>query len=267
MKLNLLRPLAIFDLETTGVNVASDRIVQIAILKVYPDATEERYMTLINPQIPIPVEASEIHGIYDKDIVDQPKFADAADDIISFLANCDLAGFNSNRFDIPLIMEEFLRNEIHFDMGGRKMVDVQNIFHKMEKRTLKAAHKFYTGNILEGAHDAMNDVVATFEVLKAQLDKYVGVKYSSEEEDQDALLENDVDSLAEFSTFNKFADFAGRIAFNEQNEEVFNFGKHKGLTVEQVLKNDPSYFSWIMRGDFPLYTKMILKEIRDRITS
>ena len=190
----------------------------------------------------------------------------AGDKIASFLENCDLAGFNSNRFDIPLLMEEFLRNEMHLDMSGREKIDVQTIFHKMEKRTLKAAHKYYTGNILEGAHDAMNDVQATFEVLKAQIDKYVGASYNSEEEDQPTLIENDVKSLAEFSSFNKFADFAGRIVFNAENVEVFNFGKHKGLTVEEVLGKDPSYFSWIMRGDFPLYTKKILKEIRERIT-
>ena len=266
MNINLTRPLAIFDLETTGVNVSSDRIVQIAILKVYPDGTEEKYMSLINPQLAIPAEASEIHGIYDKDVADQPTFTEVADDIVSFLENCDLAGFNSNRFDIPLLMEEFLRNELHFDMGGREMIDVQNIFHKMEKRTLKAAYKYYTGNILEGAHDAMNDVEATFEVLKAQMDKYVGANYNSEEEDQPTLVENDVNSLAEFSSFNKFADFAGRIVFNDENVEAFNFGKHKGLTVEEVLAKDPSYFSWIMKGDFPLYTKKILKEIKAKIT-
>ncbi len=266
MNIKLTRALAIFDLETTGVNVSSDRIVQIAILKVYPDATEEKYMSLINPQVPIPAEASEIHGIYDKDVADQPTFAEVAGDITLFLENCDLAGFNSNRFDIPLLMEEFLRNDLYFEMHGRELIDVQNIFHKMEKRTLKAAYKYYTGNILEGAHDAMNDVEATFEVLKAQITKYVGASYNSEEEDQPTLLENDVNSLAEFSTFNRFVDYAGRIVYNDENVEVFNFGKHKGLTVKEVLAKDPSYFSWIMRGDFPLYTKKILKEIRSKLT-
>lgn len=265
MNLNLTRPLAIFDLETTGVNISSDRIVQIAILKIHPDGTEEKYMTLINPQVPIPVESSEIHGIYDEHVKGQPTFAEAADDIVSFLKNCDLAGFNSNRFDIPLLMEEFLRNELHFDILGRERIDIQNIFHKMEKRTLKAAYKYYTGNILEGAHDAMNDVEATYEVLKAQLDKYVGAKYNSENEDDLTPIQNDVSNLAEFSTFNKFVDFAGRIVFNDQGIEVFNFGKHKGLSVEEVLRKDTSYYSWIMRGDFPLYTKMVLKEIRERI--
>ena len=251
MKLNLKNPLVFFDLETTGVNVTSDRIVEIAIIKVNPNGTEEEKSMRINPTIPIPKDASKIHKIYDEDIKDAPTFKSVAKEIAAFIEGCDLAGFNSNRFDIPLLAEEFLRAEVDIDMRKRRMIDVQTIFHKMEQRTLVAAYKFYCDKSLEDAHAAMADTKATYEVLKAQLDKY---------ED----LENDMDYLNKFSTHHKHADFLGRIIFNKKGEEVINFGKYKGETVESVFAKDPGYYGWIQNADFPLYTKKIFTEIKLR---
>jgi DNA polymerase-3 subunit epsilon len=251
MKLNLKNPLVFFDLETTGVNVTKDRIVEIALIKIYPNGKEEEKLWRINPEIPIPKEASEIHKIYDKDIKDAPVFKEVAKTIAQFIEGCDLAGFNSNRFDIPLLAEEFLRTNVDIDMRNRKFVDVQTIFHKMEQRTLSAAYKFYCKESLENAHSAMADTKATYEILKAQLDRY--------EE-----LENNIDYLNKISSYHKNADFAGQIIFNKNDEEIINFGKYKGQTVENVLQKDQGYYNWIMNADFPLYTKKVLTEIKLR---
>jgi len=251
MNLNLKNPIVFFDLETTGINVTSDRIVEIAIIKVHPNGKEEEKNLRINPTIPIPKDSSKIHKIYDEDVKDAPTFKDVAKEIANFIEGCDLAGFNSNRFDIPLLAEEFLRADVDIDMRKRRMIDVQTIFHKMEQRTLVAAYKFYCNESLENAHAAMADTKATYEVLKAQLDKY---------ED----LENDMDYLNKFSTHHKHADFLGRIIFNKKNEEVINFGKYKGETVESVFAKDPGYYSWLQKADFPLYTKKVFTEIKLR---
>ena len=254
MKLNLKNPLVFFDLETTGTNINSDRIVEICYLKVYPNGNEESKTLRINPEMHIPEASSAIHGIYDADVADCPTFKDVAKMIAADIEGCDLAGFNSNRFDIPLLAEEFLRVGVDIDMMKRKFVDVQVIFHKMEQRTLSAAYKFYCDKNLEDAHTAEADTRATYEVLKAQLDRYPEV------------LENDVKFLAEYSSYNKNVDFAGRIVYNEDGVEVFNFGKYKGMSVAEVLKTDSGYFGWLMQGDFTLNTKNVLTKIRLRET-
>ncbi|MEO6883724.1 MAG: exonuclease domain-containing protein [Bacteroidia bacterium] len=250
-KLKLSKPLAFIDLETTGVNVGSDRIVEISILKLFPDGTKELKSQRINPTIPIPIFVSKIHNIYDKDIVNEPTFKAMAHTFSAFLENCDLAGYNSNKFDIPLLVEEFLRADIDFEIKGRKLIDVQNIFHQMEQRTLSAAYKFYCAKTLENAHSAEADTIATYEVLEAQLEKYPELK-------------NDMTFLHEFSSRSKNADLAGRIIFDEKDVEVFNFGKHKNKSVESVFKTEPSYYNWMMDGDFPLHTKKVITAIRLR---
>ena len=265
MNLKLLRPLALFDLETTGTDVALDRIVQIAILKVFPDGNTKKLNSLVNPGIPIPTEASLVHGIYDKDVKNQPLFSEICQKLKQFLEDCDLAGYNSNKFDIPLLAEEFLRCNVDFNFSGKSMIDVQNIFHKMERRTLKGAYKFYTGKIMENAHDAMADIEATYEVLLSQIKKYEGKKYDSENEDALTPVVNDVKKLAEFSSDGKSVDFAGRIVLNSDNVEVFNFGKHKGRPVEEVFMEEKSYYHWMKDKDFPLYTKRVLDRIMARI--
>lgn len=251
MKLQLKRPIVFFDLETTGTDVAKDRIVEISILKLHPDGKKEVKTRRVNPEMPIPVGSSEIHGIYDEDVKDEPTFAALAKSLAQFIGNSDLAGYNSNKFDVPLLMEEFLRVDVDFDLESRKLVDVQNIFHKMEQRTLVAAYKFYCGKDLVDAHSAEADIKATYEVLESQIERY--------EE-----LENDVDFLADFSKRNDTADLMGRIVFNEEGVEVFNFGKHKGKPVTEVLEKEPSYYDWMMKGDFPLYTKKVLTSIKLR---
>ena len=251
MTLTLKNPIIFFDVETTGINLLTDRIVEIALLKIFPNGKEEMKTYKINPEVPIPEKASSIHGIYDDDVKDCPTFKQIARQLANFMEGCDIGGFNSNKFDIPLLAEEFLRAEVDFDMRRRKFVDVQNIFHKMEQRNLSAAYKFYCGKELEGAHNAANDTQATYEILKAQIEKY-------------ETLQNDVDFLSEFSSFHKNADFMGRIIYNENKEEIFNFGKYKGEKVTDVLEKDPGYYSWIMNGDFSLYTKKIMTEIRLR---
>jgi DNA polymerase-3 subunit epsilon len=252
MKLNLKKPLVFFDLETTGVNISSDRIVEISYLKVYPDGKEESKTRRINPQIHIPEDATAIHGITDEDVKDCPVFKEIARSLAAQIEGCDLAGFNSNRFDIPLLAEEFLRAGISIDLNKRKFIDVQTIYHKMEPRNLAAAYKYYCGKDLTQAHSAEADTRATCEVLMAQLDNYPD-------------LENDVDKLSVFSSFTNNVDFAGRMIFNEQGEEVINFGKYKGKLVKDVLSRDPGYYSWIMQGDFSLDTKQKLTEIRCRM--
>ncbi len=251
MELNLKKPIAFFDLETTGIDVSKDRIVEIAILKVNPNHSTESKTYRVNPTIPIPKEASKIHGITDEDVKDAPTFKQIAKEITKFLEGCDLAGYNSNQFDIPLLAEELLRADVDFSIKNRKFVDVQVIYHKMEQRTLSAAYKFYCKKELEGAHGAEADTLATYDVLRAQLDKY------------DSLT-NDIEELSKISYHRKSADLAGRIVYNSKGEEIFNFGKHKGKTVEEVLEKEPSYFAWMLNADFPLYTKKILTEIKLR---
>ncbi|AFD06429.1 3'-5' exonuclease [Solitalea canadensis] len=264
MNLNLKRPIAFFDLETTGVNVASDRIVEIAILKVLPNGTIETKTRRVNPEMPIPLESSLIHGIYEEDIKNEPTFKQMAKSIAQFLENADLGGYNSNKFDVPLLMEEFLRAGVEFDIEGRKLVDVQNIFHQMEQRTLKAAYKFYCGKEIENHHSAEADIKATYEVLLAQLDKYDGVEYEDKSGNKSTPIVNDVEALHKFTYVRDVVDFAGRMIYNEQGVEVFNFGKHKGKAVEEVFSFEPTYYDWMMNGDFPLYTKKKLTEIRLR---
>ena len=251
MDLKLRRPLAFIDLETTGINILSDRIVEISVLKVFPNSDEEWMTTRVNPEMPIPKKASSIHGILDADVAESPKFRDIAKKLAAFLEGSDLAGYNANKFDIPVLAEEFLRVNIDFDFRRRRYVDVQVIFHKKEQRTLSAAYLFYCRKELAGAHGAKADTQATFDILKAQLDRY-------------SDLENDVEKLADYSSYNNTADFVGRIVFDEDGKEVFNFGKYKGKLVEKVLKDDPSYYSWMMNGEFSLYTKKVLTEIKLR---
>ncbi len=251
MKLYLRRPIAFIDLETTGINVSSDRIVEISVLKINPNGTEEWMISRINPEMPIPPKSTAIHGITDEDVADSPKFREIAKNLAAFLEGTDLAGFNAIKFDIPVLAEEFLRVNIDFNFLKRKYIDVQVIFHRKEQRTLSAAYKFYCEKELENAHSSKADTQATYEVLKAQLDRY-------------SDLENDVEKLADFSSYNNLVDFAGRIVYDEKGVEVFNFGKHKGKPVTDVLREEPSYYSWIMNGDFPLYTKKILTEIKLR---
>jgi len=250
MNLNLTKPIVFFDLEATGLSVTNDRIVEIGIIKINTDGTEEKLTERINPEIPIPKETTEIHGITNADVKDCPNFKTIGSEIAKFIGDSDLAGYNSNKFDIPLLLEEFIRAEIDFSMTSRRCVDVQNIFHKMEKRTLEAAYRFYCAKDLENAHSAEADIIATYEVLKAQLDKY-------------ETLENDIDFLAEFSqnSKNKVIDFSGRLAMNQNNEAVYNFGKHKNKTVAEILKKEPGYHAWMLNNDFPHYTKKVLRDI------
>lgn len=251
MKLNLKNPLVFFDLETTGINIYCDRIVEISYLKIYPNGNEESKTMRINPEMHIPEESSQVHGIYDQDVADCPTFREVAKNIARDFEGCDLAGFNSNRFDIPVLAEEFIRADVDIDMTKRKLVDVQVIFHKMEQRTLSAAYKFYCGKNLEDAHTAEADTRATYEVLKSQLDRYPD-------------LTNDVAFLSEFSSFNKNVDFAGRMIYDDSGVEVFNFGKYKGMCVAEVLAKDPSYYGWILNSEFTLHTKAMLTKIRLR---
>lgn len=263
MELNLKNPIVFLDLETTGINITTDRIVEIALLKIYPDGREEEKQERINPGIPIPPEASAVHGIYDEDVKDAPAFKEVAKIVAKFIEGCDLGGFNSTRFDIPLLTEEFLRVDIDLDLKKHKFIDVQIIFHRMEKRTLAAAYKFYLAKDLVNAHSAMADTKASYEVLKAQIDRYDGVVLEDGGKKTVPII-NNVDSLASFSAFDKSVDFAGRIVYDDQGVEVFNFGKHKGKAVEKVLREEPGYFSWMMQGEFPLYTKKVLTSIKLR---
>ena len=265
IKLNLSKPIAFFDLETTGVNVASDRIVEISILKINPDGEKEIKTKRINPTIPIPKQSSEIHGIYDKDVANEPTFKGIAKSLAEFLKNCDLAGYNSNKFDIPILVEEFLRADVDFDLKGRRFVDVQNIFHQMEQRTLKAAYRFYCGKEIINAHSAEADIEATYEVFLAQLAKYENVEFENKKGERSVPVKNDIKALHDFTNINNNADLAGRIIFNDKGVEVFNFGKHTGKPVEQVLREEPSYYAWMQNGDFPLYTKKVLTEIKLRM--
>ena len=252
MKLNLKRPIIFFDLETTGVNTSRDRIVEISLVKVMPDGEEIIKTRRINPEIPIPAEATAIHHISDEDVKDCPTFRQIAKSLYQFMLGCDFGGFNSNRFDLPMLVEEFLRAGVDVDFKNRKFIDVQNIFHQMEQRTLVAAYKFYCDKDLTEAHSAEADTLATYEVLKAQLDRY-------------DILENDIEALAKFSSRGETADYAGRIGYNERGDEVFTFGKHKDRVVSEIFATDPSYYAWLMNGDFPAYTKKIFTEIYLRV--
>ena len=251
MQLNLNKSICFFDLETTGISITKDRIVEISILKVNPDGSEEKKTWLVNPEMPIPAVVTAVHGITNEKVANEPTFNALAKEVNTWIKDSDLGGFNSNRFDIPLLAEEMLRAGIDFDMKNRRSVDVQTIFHKMEQRTLTAAFKFYCDRSLEDAHSAEADTMATYEVLKAQLDRY---------ED----LENDTNFLADFSSRKKIADFAGFIAFDEDGEECFSFGKHKGKKVTEILEKEPGYFGWLQSADFPLYTKKVLTAIKLR---
>jgi DNA polymerase-3 subunit epsilon len=251
MQLNLKRPLVVFDLETTGINISNDRIVEICTIKVFPDGTEEVKTQRFNPQIPIPKEVTAIHGITNEDVKDEPIFADKARELNEYLKGCDFAGFNSNKFDFPMLVEEFLRAKVDFDPEDRKFIDVQRIFHVMEQRNLVAAYKFYCDKVLEKAHSAEADTSATLEVLKAQLQRYDNLK-------------NDIEFLHSFSGQTNFVDLAGRMIYDAKGREVFNFGKHKGKSVSDVLKAEPAYYEWIMQNDFPLDTKRRLTQIRLR---
>jgi len=249
MELNLTRPICFFDLETTGTNVAKDRIVEISVLKVYPNGNKESKTWLVNPEMEIPKEVIAIHGISNEKVANEPTFKDLSRTIYAMIKDCDLGGFNSDRFDIPLLAEEMLRAELDFDMKSMVSIDVQTIFHKMEKRTLAAAYKFYCQKDLTDAHSAEADTLATYEVLLSQLDRYPD-------------LENNVKKLAEFSTHRQFADFAGFLGYDEDGAEVFAFGKHKGRKVLDVLDKEPGYFGWILNADFPLYTKKVLTQVK-----
>lgn len=265
MKLNLKNPIIFLDLETTGINVATDRIVELALIKINVDGSEETKEMRVNPEMPIPEFASKVHGIYDEDVKDAPTFKEVAKSLANFMEGCDLAGFNSNRFDIPLLAEEFLRVGVDVDFKKRKFVDVQAIFHKMEKRTLAAAFKFYCKQNLEDAHSAMADTRATYEVLKAQLDMYEETEYEDNKGVKSKPIQNDMNALSEFSSYDRNVDFIGRIVYDENGVEVFNFGKNKGVPVEKVLREQPGYFGWIMNGEFPLYTKKVLTNIKLRM--
>lgn len=251
MELKLNKPICFFDLETTGIDVVKDRIVEIAILKVFPNGNKESKTWLVNPTIPIPAQSTAIHGISDEKVANEPTFKALALTISNMIKDSDLAGYNSDRFDIPLLAEEMLRAGVDFDMKNRVSVDVQTIFHKKEERTLSAALKFYCNQSLENAHTAAADTTATYEIMKAQLERY-------------SDLENDMKSLSEFTTRKKIADLAGMIAFDKDDNEIFAFGKHKGVKVNTVLENEPGYFSWLQNADFPLYTKKVLTAIKLR---
>ncbi len=265
MELNLKRPLAIFDLEATGLNVAKDRIVEISILKINPNGTNESKTWLINPEYPIAEEASEVHGYTNEDLKEKPTFKQLAKEISRFLDNCDLAGYNALKYDIPMLVEEFLRNDVDFEVTNRKLIDVQNIFMKMEQRTLKAAYKFYLQKELENAHAAEADTMATYEVLTAQLDKYKETEFTDRKGKTSIPVINDMEALATFSSHHRNADLMGQFIFNEEGKEVVNFGKHKGKTVEDVFTSEPSYYKWMMQADFPLYTKKLITRIKFRM--
>jgi DNA polymerase-3 subunit epsilon len=263
MDLNIKTPIAFFDLEATGINISTDRIVEISILKIFPDGRQELKTLQTNPTIPIPIESSLIHGIYDKDIVDSPTFKDVARDLFQIFEGADLAGFNVLKYDIPLLVEEFLRAGIDFDIERRNLLDAQKIFFMMEKRNLSSAYKFYCGKTLENAHSAEADTIATYEVFKAQIERYMGEELEDLQGNKIGIIENDMKKI--HSMINeKMVDLAGRFVFNDKGEECFNFGKQKGKPIAQVLKEEPGYYDWMMKGDFPLDTKRKLTQAKLR---
>ncbi len=254
MRIQLQRPLAVFDLETTGINITQDRVIEIAILKIHPDGTQETYLKRVNPEVKMTEENMAIHGITNKELENEPTFGELAPEIKAFIADCDFGGYNSNRFDVPVLVEEMLRVDPTFNISKAKFIDVQNIFHKMEQRTLSAAYKFYCGNDLVNAHSALADATATWEILNAQLEKYTDLK-------------TDVAFLADFTLAhdNQRADFAGRLAKNEKGEILYNFGKNRGKTVAEIMQTEPGYHGWMLNADFPLHTKQTLREEVERL--
>jgi DNA polymerase III subunit epsilon len=263
MKINLKKPLAVFDLETTGTNIARDRIVELSIVKVLPDNSRTTHTRRINPTIPIPAEATRVHGITDADVAEMPTFKQVAKSLLQLLDGCDLAGFNVLKFDIPMLIEEFLRADIVLDMGHRKIIDAQRIFHLMEPRTLSAAYKFYCNAALENAHSAEADTLATLAVLEAQIERYEGVETKDMDGNVLMPVKNDMAHLHQLSASN-LVDYAGRMILNEKGIEIFNFGKYKDQPVSEVLGKDPSYYDWMMKGEFPLDTKRKLTELKLR---
>ncbi len=262
MQLNLKRPIAFFDIESTGTNVVKDRIVEICFYKVMPDGTTETRLRRINPGIPIPAEVTAIHGISDQDVAHEPLFKNVARSLFDFLKDCDLAGYNSNKFDVPMLIEEFLRCNIDFSLKDRNLIDVQNIFHKMEPRTLKAAYKFYCQKELVDAHTAEADTIATYEILLSQIKCYEATEYEDANGVKSIPIQNDMEALYQFSYNHRNADLVGHIVFNASGKETFNFGKHKGKTVEEIFSKESQYYDWMMNADFPLYTKNVIKQIR-----
>lgn len=264
MELNLQKPIVFFDLETTGIDIVNDRIVEFSFIKIHPNQTEESWTQRVNPGIPIPPQTTQIHGITNEDVADKPHFKDLAKKVAVYIEGCDLAGFNSNKFDIPMLAEELARADIDIDLKKMRHIDVQTIFHKMEQRTLEAAYKFYCKKNLDDAHTAEADTRATYEVLKAQLDRYQDVEYKDKTGHVSQPVVNDMDKLAKFSSQNRNVDFAGRIIYNNNGVEVFNFGKYKNTPVEEVFEKDPGYYSWILNSEFPSYTKRVLTAIKLR---
>lgn len=264
MKLNLTKPLVFFDLETTGVQVGSDRIVEICLLKVEINGEVSSLVHRVNPGMTIPQQSIDIHGITDEMVRDKPTFKELAAEIANYIGDSDLAGYNSNKFDIPLLVEEFLRVGINFDITNRKTIDVQNIFHKMEPRTLKAAYKFYCGKNLDNAHSAEADTMATYEILLAQIERYDGVEYEDKDGNISYPIVNDMRKLQEFTCYSQWADLVGHLGFNKDGKEIFNFGKYKGKVVEEVFEIEPAYYDWMMKADFPLSTKRVITDIRLR---
>lgn len=270
MKLNLTKPIVFFDLETTGVQVGHDHIVEICLHKVMPDGSTDTRVERVRPvdaeghTVHIPEVTTAVHGIADADVADKPSFRELAPSLLEYIGDADLAGYNSNKFDVPLLVEEFLRVGIDFDLTKRRLVDVQNIFHQMEQRTLVAAYRFYCDKDLENAHSAAADTIATYEVLQAQLDRYQGVDYKDRNGKVSQPVVNDVAALSDFTANKQWADLVGHIGFDALRREVFNFGKHKGTPVEQVFEQEPSYYDWMMKSDFPLSTKKLITQIWDR---
>ena len=270
MLLNLEKPIVFFDLETTGVNVGTDHIVEICLLKVNPDQTTEQLVHRVRPvdsdgnTIHIPEFTTAIHGISDADVADKPSFTQLAPEIASFIGDADLAGYNSNKFDVPLLVEEFLRAGLKFDLKSRRLIDVQNIFHKMEQRTLKAAYRFYCGKNLDNAHSADADTMATYEVLMAQLDRYQDSEYTAPDGSVSKPIVNNIEQLSQFTCNSQWADLVGHIGYDKQHREIFNFGKHKGKTLESVFNVEPAYYDWMMKADFPLSTKECITEVWKR---
>ena len=271
MELKLTKPIVFFDLETTGVNVGSDHIVEICLHKVNPDNTTETFVRRVRPAdaqgrtIHIPEVTTAIHGISDADVADKPTFRELAPEVAAFIGDADLAGYNSNKFDVPMLVEEFLRVGYPFSLKQRRLVDVQNIFHKMEQRTLKAAYRFYCDKNLDNAHSADADTLATYEVLKAQLDRYQDADFVAPDGTVSKPVVNDIEQLSHFTTNTLWADLVGHIAYDQQHREVFNFGKHKGKTLESVFTAEPAYYDWMMKADFPLSTKALLSEVWQRM--
>lgn len=264
MKLNLTKPIIFFDIESTGVSVGQDKIVEICLIKIFPDGSKESITHRLNPERPIPKQATKIHGIKDEDVKDKPTFKQLAGELNAFIADSDMAGYNSNKFDVPILVEEFLRAGVDFNITNRKFVDVMNIFHKMESRTLKAAYKFYCGKELIDAHSAEADTMATYEILLAQLERYDGVEYEDNEGNISTPVVNDIKALHEFTKHSAWVDMVGHLVYDENGKECINFGKYKGRIAEEIFKNDPSYYSWMMNADFPLSTKKVITEIRLR---